>query len=424
VTEVAVVIEGLSKSYRIGSAALPYRRLTESASLALRAGARRVSGRGRRHPGGGDSRIWALKDVSLEINEGDVLGVIGRNGAGKTTLLKILSGITEPSRGYADLYGRVGSLLEVGAGFHPELTGRENIYLNGAILGMRRGEVRERFDQIVEFAGIDRFLDTPVKRYSSGMYVRLAFAVAAHLEADILLIDEVLAVGDVAFQRKCLGRMGELAHSGRTVLFVSHNLAAVSALCSRACLIESGELVLEGPVEAVVERHLATLGQDRGSELRDRVDREGNGRLRFTGVEVAVAGGVVQLGDDTEILLHYEAEEEIANVLVSVAFYGLLGDCVFLCSNKLTGDDLTPLPRVGVFRCTVPRLPLLPGRYSLNIYSEANGYVADWVQDAHLLDVVESDFFGSGQLPPSSHGKVVVAHSWDVSPSDGFGGAA
>ncbi|TME50667.1 MAG: ABC transporter ATP-binding protein [Chloroflexi bacterium] len=200
--------------------------------------------------------LWALDDVSFEVAEGEVIGIIGRNGAGKSTLLKLLSRLTEPTRGRITVEGKVGSLLEIGTGFHPELTGRDNIYLNGTILGMSRADVSRRFDEIVEFAEIDRFLDTPVKRYSSGMYVRLAFAVAAHLESEILIVDEVLAVGDVAFQRKCLGRMGQVANEGRTVLFVSHNLAAIKSLCTRALLLQDGKLVADGPVEDTVTRYL------------------------------------------------------------------------------------------------------------------------------------------------------------------------
>ena len=203
--------------------------------------------------------IWALKDVSLEINEGEIVGVVGRNGAGKSTLLKVLARITEPTEGRAVIRGRVGSLLEVGTGFHPELTGRENVFLNGAILGMRRTEIREKFDDIVGFAELERFIDTPVKRYSSGMYVRLAFAVAAFLEPEILFIDEVLSVGDQAFQQRCLGRMGEIAHSGRTILFVSHNLAAVAALCTRAILIDGGQLLADGDVDDVITHYLSSV---------------------------------------------------------------------------------------------------------------------------------------------------------------------
>ncbi|TMC82190.1 MAG: ABC transporter ATP-binding protein [Chloroflexi bacterium] len=237
----AVTAERVGKLYRLGN--------TQDTLARTLADALMRSARGKDRKA---QELWALDDVSFEVAEGEVIGIIGRNGAGKSTLLKLLSRLTEPTRGRITVEGKVGSLLEIGTGFHPELTGRDNIYLNGTILGMSRADVSRRFDEIVEFAEIDRFLDTPVKRYSSGMYVRLAFAVAAHLESEILIVDEVLAVGDVAFQRKCLGRMGQVANEGRTVLFVSHNLAAIKSLCTRALLLQDGKLVADGPVEDTV----------------------------------------------------------------------------------------------------------------------------------------------------------------------------
>ena len=258
--EPVVHAEGLGKRYLLGDSIGGYSRLTEDLGNVVG----RVFGRRPTHEP--DAReIWALKDVSLEIGEGDIVGVVGRNGAGKSTLLKVLARITEPTEGRAVIRGRVGSLLEVGTGFHPELTGRENVFLNGAILGMRRAEIRAKFDDIVGFAELERFIDTPVKRYSSGMYVRLAFAVAAFLEPEILFIDEVLSVGDQAFQQRCIGRMGEIAHSGRTIVFVSHNLASVSALCNRAILIDGGRLTRDGEVDDVLEEYLSTrAAQGRG----------------------------------------------------------------------------------------------------------------------------------------------------------------
>ena len=230
-----------------------YRTLRESLAAAATWPLRKLQGK----VGGSVEEFWALKDVNLEIQQGEVVGFIGRNGAGKSTLLKILSRITAPTTGEIRLHGRVGSLLEVGTGFHPELTGRENVYLNGSILGMSRREIQSKFDEIVEFSGVEKFLDTPVKRYSSGMYVRLAFAVAAHLEPELLVVDEVLAVGDAEFQKKCLGKMGEVAKTGRTVLFVSHNMAAVSELCSRVMILQSGHVIADGPTTSIVSQYLA-----------------------------------------------------------------------------------------------------------------------------------------------------------------------
>src|ERR687887_369466 len=249
-SNLALDVVGLSKQYRIGqlhSAIDTLRDHVMHGLHTLRAG---------RSP---RERIWALDDVSFQVREGEVLGIIGRNGAGKTTLLRLLSRITEPTRGYADVTGRVASLLEVGTGFHAELTGRENIFLNGAILGMRRVEIARKFDEIVEFAEVEQFIDTPVKRYSSGMYLRLAFSVAAHLEPEVLIVDEVLSVGDLAFQEKCLGRMETVAGEGRTVLFVSHNLAAVSKLCPRSMLLSRGSKVTEGPTRQVIEAYVRSV---------------------------------------------------------------------------------------------------------------------------------------------------------------------
>ncbi|MCS6926686.1 MAG: ABC transporter ATP-binding protein, partial [Candidatus Binatia bacterium] len=250
----ALHIEGIGKQYRIGQKQQPYKTLRETIVEAVQAPFRRL--REGRRMARRDHFIWALKDVSLEIEHGEVVGIIGHNGAGKSTLLKILSRVTEPTTGSVDLYGRVGSLLEVGTGFHSELTGRENIYLNGAILGMRRAEIERKFDEIVAFAEVEEFIDTPVKHYSSGMYLRLAFAVAAHLEPEILIVDEVLAVGDVNFQRKCLDKMQDVGQQGRTVLLVSHNMSAVTRLCERAVLLHQGQVIQDGPAHQVVSTYL------------------------------------------------------------------------------------------------------------------------------------------------------------------------
>jgi lipopolysaccharide transport system ATP-binding protein len=394
-------VSDLGKRYRIGAPAADHGR-------GGRAGGR-LRLRRRRDP-----ELWAVREVSFEVRPGEVLGVVGANGAGKSTLLRMLSGITDPTEGRAEIRGRVGSLLEVGTGFHPELSGRDNVYLNGAILGMKRAEIRARFDDIVEFSGIERFLDTPVKRYSSGMYVRLAFAVAAHLDPEILLVDEVLAVGDLDFQRRCLGRMDEVANSGRTILFVSHNLASVAALCNRAILLESGRLVAEGRTDDVLQRYVSSTETQAGLSVRDRTDRQGAGPLRFTHVRVSGTAGPPVVGQDASIDLDYEAPHELGNVFVSFSVYASMGDVVFHCSNRVSGQEIGRAPAAGTFRCTIPRLPLMPGRYSVNVYSEVNGSPADWVQGATFFDVMQGDFFGSGQLPPEGHGRVVVEHGWEV----------
>jgi homopolymeric O-antigen transport system ATP-binding protein len=283
----AIRIEGLSKQYQLGQRRQAYDTLRDHIVRSLRSVG---PGRGKRERG----TIWALNDVSFEVEQGEVVGIIGRNGAGKTTLLKILSRITEPTKGYADVRGRLSSLLEVGTGFHPELTGRENVYLNGAILGMRRSEVTRKFAEIVEFAGIEKFLDTPVKRYSSGMFVRLAFSVAAHLEPEVLMVDEVLAVGDAEFQKRCLGRMEAIGKSGRTIVFVSHNMATVTRLCQRVILLDGGSIVADGPGDVVTAQYLhSDTGTSASREWPDPTSAPGDELVRLRAVRVVDEGGHV-----------------------------------------------------------------------------------------------------------------------------------
>jgi lipopolysaccharide transport system ATP-binding protein len=313
VNDVVVRVDGISKQYRIGMQVNPYGRLTETVWDAVTSPFRRGTASRAEAP---PSEFWALQDVSLEVREGEVLGIIGRNGAGKTTLLKILSRITEPTRGRAELHGRLGALLEVGTGFHPELTGRENVFLNGGILGMRRPEIRAKFDEIVEFAEVERFIDTPVKRYSSGMYVRLAFAVAAHLEPEILIIDEVLAVGDLAFQKKCLGRMNAVAGEGRTVLFVSHNMGAVKSLCPRSILLEGGKLVYDGPTGSAIDQFLARLYNQSGSHIR--LEPQPELPVQVTEIwcedEQGEEVSELELGSDLYVRARYEIREPLRDV--------------------------------------------------------------------------------------------------------------
>ena len=290
ILDTAIKVEGLGKRYRIGAQLQAYKtlreKLNETALTPFRA-ARSILTRNRNGNGHSKSEIfWALKDVSFEVKRGEVVGIIGRNGAGKSTLLKILSRITEPTEGYADMSGRIASLLEVGTGFHPELTGRENIFLNGSILGMRRVEIKRKFDEMVAFAEIDKFIDTPVKHYSSGMYVRLAFAVAAHLDPEILMVDEVLAVGDAAFQKKCLGKMGEVSKEGRTILFVSHHMPSIASLCRRVVLLNAGEIVSMGDAREVVEEYLSTNVAQSGTAIWDLDDAPGDETARIIRVEV------------------------------------------------------------------------------------------------------------------------------------------
>jgi len=397
-TQLAISAHGLGKRYRLGRLESGFRR------------ARRVVGR---RPGPG--HLWALRDLTFDVAQGASLAIVGGNGAGKSTLLKILAKITEPTTGYADVAGRVAALVEVGTGFNPELTGRENVYLNGTLLGMSRTEIDRRLDEIVAFAGVEQHLDKPVKWYSSGMYVRLGFAVAAHLEPDILIVDEVLSVGDLAFQQKCLGRMDEVAQGGRTVLFVSHNLAAVSALCPTAMYLRDGQIASRGPTREVIDRYVDNVKSSAHVDVRDRLDRQGDGRLQFA--EIRVGNGVVRTGDDCEISLVYNGTPGSGNVRLALAVYGALVEPLFHCSTDVTGDAIKELATNGVFTCTIPRLPLAPGHYTLSVFCEIDGKIADWVQHAAVLEVGEGDFFGSGHLPSEAHGTFYVDHRWSSEPA-------
>jgi lipopolysaccharide transport system ATP-binding protein len=363
-----------------------------------------------------------LRGVSFEVFPGDVLGIIGRNGAGKSTLLKVLSRVTEPTTGSAVLMGRVGSLLEVGTGFHPELTGRENVYLNGAILGMKKGEVKRKFDEIVAFAEVERFVDTPVKHYSSGMYLRLAFAVAAHLEPEILLIDEVLAVGDASFQKKCLGKMGEVGRLGRTVLFVSHNLAAVSALCSRVMILHEGALRLltESAAEAIHTYTEYTVVAS--TSLEARQDRSGDGGVRIVRFETVDGRGrpVEHLvsGQEVEFRIHYRSRNgrRPSRVLAAISLNSVLGYVVSVLSNDMSGEIFDSLPPEGVLRCAIARLPIASGMLSLNLMIKESDVIQDWIQDATRITVEGGDYYGTGRVTPASHGGFLIEQRWDVSP--------
>lgn len=360
--------------------------------------------------------ILALNNVDFKVMQGEALGIIGRNGAGKSTLLKILSQVTAPTTGVIKVKGRIASLLEVGTGFHPELTGRENIFLNGAILGMNRREVEYKLDEIVDFSGVENYIDTPVKRYSSGMYVRLAFAVSAHLEPDILVVDEVLAVGDAEFQKKCLGKMGEVTNSGRTVLFVSHNMAAVQAICSKVFLLSRGELILSGDKDYVIGQYLDNAPRIAQQDLKNRTDRTGSQRLRFTKVSFeGQDGGMIQemsSGREYTIVLDYESDGGLENVSVSIGVYGNYGQFLLMCNNEMTGVHFGKLPSCGQLRCTLTKLPFAQGVYNINLYCEVKGILADWVQEAATFSVVEGDYYGTGKISPSSHGGFLAPQIW------------
>jgi lipopolysaccharide transport system ATP-binding protein len=412
-----ITVENISKRYRIGA-----RRAAPTTLREAVAGAMSSPLRGLRRPTNfkrDQEMLWALRDVSFEVQPGEVVGIIGRNGAGKSTLLKILSRITKPTSGRAELSGRVSSLLEVGTGFHAELTGRDNVFLNGAILGMKRGDITRRFDSIVSFAELERFIDTPVKHYSSGMYMRLAFAVAAHLEPEILLVDEVLAVGDVQFQKKCLGKMGSAASEGRTILFVSHNLAAVSNLCRRGLVLDQGAIACIGTQAEAIEHYLTSCQMDAGS-LRDRVDRIGSDQMRVVGVEVKDTQGraldIVASGQDVDICLHYESSPgfKSSRVIAGICVKTLFDVPVFLQHNRLTGEEWGSLPARGSFICRILRLPLPPAAYRITYSLMRDGEYLDAMDDAFELNVTDGDFFGSGEVPPATHGSCLVDAQWRV----------
>ena len=414
-SDLAVQATGVAKRFRIGERSGGYDLLSERVAGALRRPGRR------RDP---QREFWALEEVDFAVRRGESFGIVGHNGAGKSTLLKILSRVTPPTRGEIDLFGRVGALLEVGTGFHPELTGAENIYLNGAILGLRRQEVARRFDEIVEFAEVERFINTPVKRYSSGMFLRLAFAVAAHLEPEILIVDEVLSVGDLAFQEKCLGRMQNVTSEGRTVLFVSHNLAAVDQLCDRAMLLERGRKVAEGSTGEIIERYVKALRTTASVDLADRTDRIGSGRLRFTSLSVTVDGRTVDTpatGQDVDLTLAYETSDgrPLRNVNVALTFITPLGELMLHLYTVTRGELLRELPAAGTVTCRIPRLPLPAGQYLVNAWSDIGGEILDWVQPAVELTVIEGDYYGAGQAPQQSHRTVLIDHDWVV--GDGRG---
>jgi len=372
--------------------------------------------------------FWAVKNVSFEIKQGEVVGIIGRNGAGKSTLLKILSRITEPTKGCISIKGRVASLLEVGTGFHHELTGRENIYLNGAILGMRQAEIKRKFDEIVSFAEVEKFLDTPVKHYSSGMYVRLAFAVAAHLESEILIVDEVLAVGDLQFQKKCLGKMGNVAKAGRTILFVSHNMSTVEYLCDRGIVLESGTLGLDGTSEEAVRFYLEkayNLAQD--LPLDHRKDRTGSGKVRAVSFRILNEKGdeeqALQSGKNYYFEVGYSNNFDnfLDNIIVSIDLFDEKGARVLLLRSNFTNDNLTLNPGKGYILCGIKNLPLVYGLYRVSIYiSHADSETLDYIEDAVALAVDGGDFFGTGHAGLPNHCKFLVKAQWSTTHASFF----
>ena len=427
-SDVAIRVEGLGKRYHVG-AVRRRTMLREALTERARAAARLLGGRGR---GSGDEFIWALRDVSFEVPRGEAVGFIGGNGAGKSTLLKLLSRITEPTEGDAWIHGRVGSLLEVGTGFHAELSGRENTYLNGAILGMKRAEIDRKFDEIVAFAGVERFIDTPVKHYSSGMYLRLAFAVAAHLEPEILIVDEVLAVGDAEFQKRCLGKMGEVARGGRTVLFVSHNMDAVQRLCSRCVLLEGGRVATLGPTRQVVRRYLSAelrhAGPGEWVDFRAH-SREGTGEARFAAARYVGAGGPgdghVASGGPLEVVLAVDASAALRVDSLAVTFYAPDGTKLVNADTARQGRALRLEEGRSEVVVRIDALHLNPGPYQVGLWlaNNANGVVLDHVERAFEVLVEDPAARGFG-ASPRDDGYVPCSFETRVAEPSLAGGAA
>lgn len=422
--DVVIRVENLGKRYRVGQLE-PYKTMRDALVNTVTAPVRAVtSAFQRRGPEGeraqSENIIWALRNISFEVRQGEVVGIIGRNGAGKTTLLKLLTRITTPTEGYAEIRGRVGALLELSSGFgHHEFTGRENIYLMGAVLGMKRAEIDRKFAEIVEFADVEKFLDTPMKRYSAGMRMRLVFSVAAHLEPDILLVDEVLAVGDVAFQQKCLGKMGDVAQGGRTVLFVSHDMAAIQNLCERCILLEGGRIRNIGRTGDIVNEYLTTgldvsnipLAERRNEQRRDA-------RLIYTGIGFRNSKGQrltnLTSGEDTSIALDYECKDnqELKDLRIIYTIKRMGEPFVALDTGYFQNFEVVP-PK-GRIICKIPRLPLMPGYYSIFIRSYSKFIIANELQDAVTFYVKEGPFYSSGVMPKDGGARILVDHSWEL----------
>jgi lipopolysaccharide transport system ATP-binding protein len=409
-----IIVETLSKQYKIGHAVRDTMLRERLGSFLTLDFLRKKSN---------DDTIWALQNVSFSIERGETVGIIGRNGAGKSTLLKILSRITYPTSGDVKVDGRLAALLEVGTGFHPELTGRENIYLNGSILGMSRKEVARKMGAIIEFSGVERFLDTPIKRYSSGMRLRLGFAVAAHLEPDILIVDEVLAVGDAAFQKKCLNSMEDLRANERTVLFVSHNLAAVEHLCRRCIWIDAGKIRMDGDSRPVIHAYMENALEDKGDNcsLNNTDSRRGTGQIWYRGVEFVSAEGykqkIIRAGDPVVLRFHYSAREAVPSASFGFRMYTDLGTLVTETSTWHHGISVPASAGDGYLDLEIGCLNLMPAKYSLSLWiTDMEGkLIYDNVENAITMEVEPANIYKSGKLLDSRAGLVFFPQKWDLS---------
>jgi lipopolysaccharide transport system ATP-binding protein len=421
---IAIKIENLSKQYRLGLVST--RTLSHDLNRWWQISIRRkedpylkVGEINDRATKGESEYVWALKDINLEVQEGEVLGIIGRNGAGKSTLLKILSKVTAPTTGIIKVRGRIASLLEVGTGFHQEMTGRENIFMNGAILGMTKTEIQKKFDEIVDFAGVERYIDTPVKRYSSGMIVRLGFAIAAYLEPEILVVDEVLAVGDAEFQKKAIGKMQDVTtKGGRTVLFVSHNMATIENLCNRTILINEGQIINSGNTKKIINSYLNISYELSQTALSNRIDRKGNQQLFFNGIEFINSNNnkvnSFSSGDAVTIRAFFNktSNNKLRNCRVSLSLIKDDRPYVVL-SSELVIKKAIDINESGYVDFKMSELPLSKGIYSLTLFFEANKEILDWIENAAVLPVEDGNFYGTGKSYPTGwEGKtVLIKHS-------------
>lgn len=416
-SDVAIRVEGLGKRFSINARQESYQTLRDTLASAAGKPFRAMKSL---TTANGDNRdekenIWALKDVSFEIKPGEVVGVIGRNGAGKSTLLKILARVTEPTEGYAMIRGKIGSLLEVGVGFHLELSGRENIFLNGAILGMKRADIKQRFDAIVAFAEIEKFIDTPVKHYSSGMYLRLAFAVAAHLEPEILLVDEVLAVGDAAFQKKCIGKMEEVAGEGRTVLFVSHNMAAVQSLCTRGIFLHDGSVFTDSTAGAAISTYLRMLEQSVSQDLLSRDDRRGKGDIRLAGIDISTGvndhAQTLATGRPAQFAFHLSGTLPRTSCIFTI--YDDFGQPLATFNSAVRAPDDAYDPSLeNSLVCHFDELALVPGRYRLNVAISADGELQDRLEGAAFFEVEQGAIRGRPVIKGKGYGRICLQHHW------------
>jgi len=423
---IAIISDNISKRYRIGAKEETHSTFVGEILSIIKypiSNYRRLKKLSKFNENGeAEDIIWAVRNLSFEVQKGDVLGIIGKNGAGKSTVLKILSRITDPTSGYVEIKGRVSSLLEVGTGFHPELTGRENVYLNGTIIGMKKKEIDKKFDEIVEFSGVSKFIDTPIKRYSTGMSVRLAFAVAAHIEPEVLIIDEVLAVGDIEFQKKCLGKMHSVARQGRTVIFVSHNMEAVLSLCNKAILLENGVATYTGNVYDVVHEYRERfVNKQTHISLRDRTDREGNGIVKAVEFKVLDDGGnpvtYLQSGKDYIFEIQYEnyTNQKLNNIAFSIDVYDERNVRVMLFRTSFTNLSVIVNEKRGSIKCIVKDLPLANGQYTFSIYIvRGEVELLDNIADVLPISVNGGDFFGTGSQGIPENCKILHRSDWDI----------